>query len=622
MASSEHGDVALVNGNAVDNSGFENILSVQAGSDDVPLSTRARKKARRRERWEESWQDVCGILDVDGLDDRHAAHRVLAAHAKRVVRAVVKCPRTFTVVVRKLHEAITSGDLEAHFVLAAVDGKLAKEAIAVKTDNTWRLGVEESVNVLSYLPVHERAGPAVSAVCRAFESVSRRPLCWREVVVEEEGTEVLTGWSKWQSMILRKNLDSLDRFFDRFQMTETIRVTNRSFSHLDWFLAEARSLRELTLVKPVQRVIDRICRGWPEANGLFDDGDILSYNTLRWFEKYETCLSLRVLALRVVFSQNPNASDTLTLADMPLLEELDLRSVSHPGDIRFQARLQRLRRLTLVWQRYSEEFVNVTQLEALCPAAQLESITLIGIPWPITAEWLKACSWTLPHLRVLRLSICLDDDALRALLSRSPMLEELCILKASAEFFEALPGIVSHHQPLLKKVILGNVAPREGFGQLALPCTLPIDLALHPDLLDLNHYQVSMGLLPNDTSRNSICMRLLRLRTSRPRSIFRVETDRSWEQAGQQMNLCVKVDMTPLFMYCKTPLLLAERPKLNGKQVFKIECNDLLHPWDHRLHWNTLPEDVQSVYNSAVAECYNQRARYVLDPDESDGEAM
>lgn len=196
MESLEDRDAVAMTGDIVENIESFSAPSVQAVPVDIPLSARARKKARRRERWEDSWQDLCGTLDAEGLDFRHAAHRVLASHAKRVVRAAVKCPRTFAVVVRKLHEAISSGDLDAHFVLAAVDGKLAKEATAVNADNTWRLGVEESASVLSYLPVHERAGSAVSAVCRAFESVSRRPLCWREVVVDEEPTGALKMWSK------------------------------------------------------------------------------------------------------------------------------------------------------------------------------------------------------------------------------------------------------------------------------------------------------------------------------------------------------------------------------------------------------------------------------------------
>lgn len=249
MARPEDSDPFSVRGNAVEHSGSDNIPSVQVGSGDVHVSARARKKARRRERWEESWQDLRGTLDAEGLDCRHAAHRVLSAHAKRVVRAVVKCPRTFAVVVRKLHEAIASGDLDAHFVLTAIDGKLAKEAVAVKTDNTWRLGVEESVSVLSYLPVHERAGSAVSAVCRGFESLSRRHLCWREVVVEET-TGALRMWANMQNVINNKSRDCLEGFSERFQTAETIRVANGRLLHLDWFLAYARSLRELSPCRP------------------------------------------------------------------------------------------------------------------------------------------------------------------------------------------------------------------------------------------------------------------------------------------------------------------------------------------------------------------------------------
>ena len=50
----------------------------------------------------------------------------LAAHARRGVPALVKCPRTFALVLRKLYEAIASGDLEAHFVLASIVGKPRK----------------------------------------------------------------------------------------------------------------------------------------------------------------------------------------------------------------------------------------------------------------------------------------------------------------------------------------------------------------------------------------------------------------------------------------------------------------------------------------------------------------
>lgn len=372
----------------------------------------------------------------------------------------------------------------------------------------------------------------------------------------------------------------------------------------------------------MQTIVDRICQGRREPYGLFDDGDVVSYERLQWLEDYRTCVSLRVLALQVEFSQDPDSLETVTLAEMPLLEELDLRSISHPGDIRLQARLQSLRRLTLVWHRYSEGLVNVTRLEALCPAAQLESITLIGIPWSITSEWLKACHWTLPQLKVLRLSSCLDGDALRALLSRSPMLQELCILKASAEFFESLPGIVSHRQPVLKKVILGNVAPRQGSG-LAPPCTLPFDLALHPALLDLSYYQVSIGPIPNDTSRNSICLRLLSLRASRPRSTFTflVRTSRSWEQTGLYIHLSAKVVMTPLLLHYKTLASFAERPNIDGRLCFRIESNFNFHPWDDDLDWDALPHDVRSAYDGAIAECYNHRVRYILDPDDRDGEA-
>jgi len=321
---------------------------------------------------------------------------------------------------------------------------------------------------------------------------------------------------------------------------------------------------------------------------------------------FETGQSLKVLALSYFTSG---------------VEELDLRSVlMHPGNLRFQTTLQKLRRLTLLWQNSDETVARLTPFETLCPAAQLEQITLIGIPWSVTADWLKQCDWTLTNLRVLRLSSCPDDGALRTLLSRSPLLHEFCILHASESFFESFSSLL-RDKPMLQKVTLGNLPRRDSFGPEgpAPPCSLPIDLALHPVFLDLKDYRVSIAAIPNNRSRNSLCMRLLRLRINRPSAIFEVTRDRSHVADDCQVSLRVHVDRAPIFARCTQLLSLQERrPKIEGKHIFGMEYDEFLHPWDHHWRWDTLPEDVQDAYNGVIAHAYNQRLRCFFDPNKSD----
>ena len=59
-------------------------------------------------------------MEAEHVDDRHAAHRILRAHPKRVLGAAMKCHWTFDFLVDRMHDAISCGDIDPSFVLSAV----------------------------------------------------------------------------------------------------------------------------------------------------------------------------------------------------------------------------------------------------------------------------------------------------------------------------------------------------------------------------------------------------------------------------------------------------------------------------------------------------------------------
>ncbi|CAE8626306.1 unnamed protein product, partial [Polarella glacialis] len=143
------------------------------------------------------------------------------------------------------------------------------------------------------------------------------------------------GWAGWVGMIARKSRDDLERFFEKFHLLEVIRVLRGNFTHLEWFLAEASRLKEITLAAPVQEVIDRICVAQDDSAAHLD-GITLLEDRLGAFRQYTSCASLQSLTLQLAF--NPaGPQEPITLPELPLLEHLDLRTLVHPGNIRFPA---------------------------------------------------------------------------------------------------------------------------------------------------------------------------------------------------------------------------------------------------------------------------------------------
>lgn len=591
----------------------------------VPLSARARKKQRRRMRWEASWLSLQESLEADGIETRLAAHRVLCAHRKRVVQAAVSCKRTFDLVVRKLHEAISSGELEPEFVLGAVDGKLAQEAVVMRQDVVLKAGAFESTHILSFLSVPERSEAAVASVCRAWEAMSRQPSVWRDLDCGGHASQS-RNWSRWMKMIDRKSYHDLERYFERFQTLERIRVTSGFLSHLDWFLASSSCFKEITLVDSVHDLIKHEHIG--RADSMYPHACTFRVDDLERYGNYDSWSSVHTLAMALVFDRC--GSDQVALPDMPLLESLDLRCLLHSYHVTLPQPSGTLRRLSLVWRILGNDALTTAPpLGSFCSPLQLEEISLIGVPWSLAHHWLLPCSWSLPKLRVLRLSFCEDAAALRSLVAKAACLQELCVLRAPPSFWEYLPGLMAS-RPFLKLTV-GSLQDNE-WTRTPPPdvehTSLPMNLALDPAMLDLEEYRVCIRPFANASWRNATCMRLLELRVERPGSIFRV-SEALHRRHGETCHISLHVSRNrePIIASVKSSAWAAmrqqpigDRPRLTGKHIFRQEYGELLSPWDYHLTWSMLPEAIQAAFSGPIANAYNMNLRYVesVEPESSE----
>ncbi|CAE8582812.1 unnamed protein product [Polarella glacialis] len=144
-------------------------------------------------------------------------------------------------------------------------------------------------------------------------------------------------------------------------------------------------------------------------------------------------------------------------------------------------------------------------------------------------------------------------------------------------------------------------------------------------LLLLMFSEALIGPFLNAPLRTTLCTRLLELRAERPQSVFEVVENRHL-QASPACQISLRVRRTdslaPIFVQCKDLQALrqkpaSKRPKFVGQEVFKLERRRLLSPGDGPFDWWSLTAEIQAQYNGPIAECYNQRIRYILEPSTS-----
>jgi len=241
----------------------------------------------------------------------------------------------------------------------------------------------------------------------------------------------------------------------------------------------------------------------------------------------------------------------MSLPELPFLQHLDLVTLGRPK-VATRRSFPALRQLSLhCWPFQHDGQTSDYGLAALCQAAQLEDITLIGIPWRICQEWLQSGNSTWSNLKVLRLGCCEDSNLLSSMLSQATNLHEFCLLQGPLSFYETLPQLLQR-RPLLQTVWLGRLK-REAEVPMQTTCSLPADLALHPTMLALSDYMVCLDPFVNATHRNEMCRRLLQLRVSQPTATFEVRENifaRSRDLDRCELCLHVRIVQKPIIAVC------------------------------------------------------------------------